>query len=161
MARQVPLRMVIVVVVLVAGAVGGSIWWRQRVPAQAPAVVAETPVVTPQPAPPPEPPKERKETVTLKRGDTLVKALAAAGLEARTAAEIAAALRKAGAELRRLKPGHELEIVWSPAGDPTAVSWQADPWLGYAALARETGWAGERLGATPPGGGEPGARAVE
>ena len=37
--------MVIVVVVLVAGAVGGSIWWRQRVPAQAPAVVAETPVV--------------------------------------------------------------------------------------------------------------------
>ena len=81
--------MVIVVVVLVAGAVGGSIWWRQRVPAQAPAVVAETPVVTPQPAPPPEPPKERKETVTLKRGDTLIKALAAAGLEARTAAEIA------------------------------------------------------------------------
>ena len=141
--------MVIVVVVLVAGAVGGSIWWRQRVPAQAPAVVAETPVVTPQPAPPPEPPKERKETVTLKRGDTLIKALAAAGLEARTAAEIAAALRKAGAELRRLKPGHELEIVWSPAGDPTAVSWQADPWLGYAAVAGETGWTVKRFETTP------------
>src|SRR3989454_7864763 len=160
MNRWMPPRIVLALVVVLMVAVAGSVWWRPRASVQPPAVT-ETPLAAPQPAPPAEPPKERKETVTLKRGDTLIKALAAAGLEARTAAEIAAALRKAGAELRRLKPGHELEIVWSPAGDPTAVSWQADPWLGYAALARETGWAGERLGATPPGGGEPGARAVE
>src|SRR5262249_13010713 len=140
MDRLMPSRIVVVVVVLVMVAVGGSICWRQRAAGPDPTVVAETPVVAPQPAPIPEPPMGRKQTVTLKRGDTLVNALGSAGLEARTAAEIAAAMRKAGAELRRLKPGHELEIVWSPAGDPTSVSWQADPFLGYAAVAGENGW---------------------
>src|SRR5262249_35836660 len=135
MDRLMPSRIVFVVVVLVMVAVGGSIWCRQRAAGPDPTVVAETPVVAPQPAPLPEPPKERKETVTLKRGDTLVKALGSAGLEARTAAEIAAAMRKAGAELRRLKPGHELEIVWSPAGDPTSVSWHARPIPDHAAPA--------------------------
>src|SRR5262249_39439978 len=128
--------------------VAGWFWWRPRASVRAPAVT-ETPLAAPQPAPPAEPPKERKETVTLKRGDTLVKALGAAGLEARTAAEIAAAMKKAGAELRRLKPGHELEIVWSPAGDPTSVSWQADPFLGYAAVAGESGWTVKRFETTP------------
>jgi len=143
-----PSRIVLALVVVLMVAVAGSVWWRPRASVQAPAVT-ETPLAATQPAPPAEPPKERKETVTLKRGDTLVKALGAAGLEARTAAEIAAALRKAGAELRRLKPGHELEIVWSPAGDPTSVSWQADPFLGYAAVAGESGWTVKRFETTP------------
>jgi len=143
-----PPRIVLALVVVLMVAVAGSVWWRPRASVQAPAVT-ETPLAATQPAPPAEPPKERKETVTLKRGDTLVKALGAAGLEARTAAEIAAALRKAGAELRRLKPGHELEIVWSPAGDPTSVSWQADPFLGYAAVAGESGWTVKRFETTP------------
>jgi len=143
-----PSRIVLALVVVLMVAVAGSVWWRPPGSVQAPAVT-ETPLAATQPAPPAEPPKERKETVTLKRGDTLVKALGAAGLEARTAAEIAAALRKAGAELRRLKPGHELEIVWSPAGDPTSVSWQADPFLGYAAVAGESGWTVKRFETTP------------
>src|ERR1043166_4256221 len=147
MNRWMPPRIVLVLVVVLMVAVAGSVWWRPSV--QAPAVVTETPLAATPPAPPAEPPKERKETVTLKRGDTLVKALGAAGLETRTAAEIAAALRKAGAELRRLKPGHELEIVWSPGGDPTSVSWQADPFLGYAAVAGESGWTVKRFETTP------------
>src|SRR5712691_11770439 len=130
MVRPSPFRVAIASIVLAAGVAGGWLWWPRPVAAPEPSVVNATPIVTPQP--PPEPPKERKETVTLKRGDTLVKALANAGLDARAANEIATAMKKAGAELRRLKPGHELEIVWSPAGDPTTVSWQADPLLGYA-----------------------------
>src|SRR5262244_2736075 len=149
MDRLMPPRIVLVVVVLLMVAVGGSIWWRQRAAGPEPTAVVEIPVAASQPAPVPEPPKERKETVTLKRGDTLVKALGAAGLEARTAAEIAAAMKKAGAELRRLKPGQELELVWSPAGDPTSVSWQADPFLGYAAVAGESGWTVKRFETTP------------
>src|SRR5437899_6002860 len=148
MNRWMPPRIVLARGGGLMGAVAGSVWWRPRASVQAPAVT-ETPLAATQPAPPAEPPKERKETVTLKRGDTLVKALGAAGLETRTAAEIAAALRKAGAELRRLKPGHELEIVWSPAGDPTSVSWQADPFLGYAAVAGESGWTVKRFETTP------------
>src|SRR5499433_2047489 len=149
MDRLMPPRIVLVVVVLLMVAVGGSIWWRQRAAGPEPTAVVEIPVAASQPAPLPEPPKERKETVTLRRGDTLVKALINAGIDGRTANEIAAALRKAGAELRRLKPGHELEIVWSPAGDPTSVSWQADPFLGYAAVAGESGWTVKRFETTP------------
>src|SRR2546425_10664345 len=148
MNRWMPPRIVLALVVVLMVAVAGSVWWQPPGSVQARAV-PETPLAATQPTPPAEPPKERKETVTLKRGDTLVKALGAAGLEARTAAEIAAALRKAGAELRRLKPGHELEIVWSPAGDPTSVSWQADPFLGYAAVVGESGWTVKRFATTP------------
>ena len=134
--------------VVVLASIGGSaIWWRRPVVAPAPPAVIEAPVVAAEPTPPP--PAERKETVTLKRGDTLVKALASAGMETRTANEIAMAMKKAGAELRRLKPGHELELVWSPAGDPTAVSWQADAWLGYAAVFSESGWTVTRFETTP------------
>jgi murein DD-endopeptidase MepM/ murein hydrolase activator NlpD len=140
-------RIAIVAVVLGIGVAGGAIWWRRPVMSPPPSTVAEAPVVAPEPTP--APPKERKETVTLKRGDTLVKALANAGVETRAANEIAMAMKKAGAELRRLKPGHELEIVWSPAGDPTAVSWQADPWLGYAAVAGDAGWTVKRFETTP------------
>src|SRR5438034_9912592 len=148
MNRWMPSRIVLALVVVLMVAVAGSVWWRPPGTVQAPAVT-ETPLAATQPGPPAEPPKERKEPVTLKRGDTLVKAPGAAGLEAGTAAEIAAALRKAGAELRRLKPGNELEIVWSPAGDPTSVSWQADPFLGYAAVAGESGWTVKRFETTP------------
>src|SRR5712691_8836222 len=140
-------RIAIVAVVLGIGVAGGAIWWRRPVVSPPPSTVAAAPVVAPEPTP--EPPKERKETVTLKRGDTLVKALANAGVETRAANEIAMAMKKAGAELRRLKPGHELEIVWSPAGDPTTVSWQADAWLGYAAVFGESGWTVTRFETTP------------
>ncbi len=147
MVRPSPFRVAIASIVVAAGIAGGWLWWPRPVAAPPPSVVNATPIVTPQP--PPEPPKERKETVTLKRGDTLVKALASAGLETRAAHEIAMAMKKAGAELRRLKPGHELEIVWSPAGDPTTVSWQADAWLGYAAVFGESGWTVTRFETTP------------
>src|SRR5712692_8484780 len=147
MVRPSPFRVAIASIVLAAGVAGGWLWRPRPAAAPPPSVVNATPIVTPQP--PPEPPKERKETVTLKRGDTLVKALANAGLETRAAHEIAMAMKKAGAELRRLKPGHELEIVWSPAGDPTTVSWQADAWLGYAAVFGESGWTVKRFETTP------------
>src|SRR5262249_57917920 len=139
-------RIALVAAVLVLGASGGALWWwRGPVAPEAPPVVIQNPVVTAEPVP--EPPKERKETVTLRRGDTLVKALMNAGIDGRAANEIAAAMKKAGAELRRLKPGHELEIVWSPAGDPMTVSWQADPFPRYAAVAGGSGGRGARFGA--------------
>jgi len=149
MARLGRARIPIVLTLLViAGATGAFWWWRRpaATPVQ-PVPVSEAPVVTPEA--PPESPKERKETVTLKRGDTLVKALLNAGIDTRAAAEIAAAMKKAGAELRRLKPGQDLEIVWNPAGEPATVSWQPDPWLGYAAVAGESGWAVTRFETKP------------
>jgi murein DD-endopeptidase MepM/ murein hydrolase activator NlpD len=42
-----------------------------------------------------------------------------------------------------------VDITWSPAGDATAVSVQPSPWLGFAAVAGEEGWAVKRLETTP------------
>ena len=57
-----------------------------------------------------------------------------AGVPATTAHEIAATLRKAGADLRRLRPGDTIDITWSPADEATAVTWQESAWRGYAAV---------------------------
>jgi murein DD-endopeptidase MepM/ murein hydrolase activator NlpD len=102
-----------------------------------------------EPAAPPPPPQERLQTVELRRGDNLVGALARAGLPVRRGHEVAAALTKGGADLRRLRPGDDLEITWSATGEPTAVTWQQTPWLGYAAVAGEDGWTVKRLETTP------------
>ena len=113
---------------------------------------AETTASQPPSAPPdqPEPrPGESLQKVTLQRGDTLVSALKRGGLALHTAHEIAAALGKAGAELRRLKPGDTLEIISTAAGDPTSVTWQATPWLGFAAVADESVWKATRFETTP------------
>jgi murein DD-endopeptidase MepM/ murein hydrolase activator NlpD len=92
---------------------------------------------------------DRQETVVVKRGQTFVTAIRAAGVEARPAAEAAAALAEAGADLRRLRAGQTIEITWSASGEPTSVAWQAGPWLGYAAVAGEGGWSAKRFETQP------------
>jgi len=72
-----------------------------------------------------------------------------AGLPAAIGHEVADALSKAGANLRRLRPGDTIDIAWSPADEATSVSWQESPWLGYAAVAGEGGWEGKVLETTP------------
>jgi len=131
------------VVVVALGTTLAIYFWRAVDPAPPPTASDAT-----EPAAP-SPPDERLQRVELRRGDNLVGALARAGLEARRGHEVAAALTKGGADLRRLRPGDGLEITWSPAGEPTAVTWQQTPWLGYAAVAGEDGWTVKRLETTP------------
>ena len=131
------------VVVVALGTTLAIYFWRAVDPAPTPTASDAT-----EPAAP-SPPDERLQRVELRRGDNLVGALARAGLEARRGHEVAAALTKGGADLRRLRPGDGLEITWSPAGEPTAVTWQQTPWLGYAAVAGEDGWTVKRLETTP------------
>ncbi|OLC13913.1 MAG: hypothetical protein AUH29_11715 [Candidatus Rokubacteria bacterium 13_1_40CM_69_27] len=130
-------------VVVALGTTLAIYFWRAVDPAPPPTASDAT-----EPAAP-SPPDERLQRVELRRGDNLVGALARAGLEARRGHEVAAALTKGGADLRRLRPGDGLEITWSPAGEPTAVTWQQTPWLGYAAVAGEDGWTVKRLETTP------------
>jgi len=105
-------------------------------------------VSTPEPEAP-EAQEGRLETVKLRRGDTLVTALRRAGLSLAKANEVAAALQKAGADLRRLRPDDTLEITWSPADEPTAITWEESPWVRHAAVAGEDGWSVKRLETTP------------
>jgi len=141
-------RLVAAVAVLVLAAGGAAMhrWW-PRTP--------DTPVPMP-PAPPapvvaaaPERPTERLQKVEIKRGDTLPRALTRAGLEPHVAGAVTSALARAGLDLKRLMPGEIVEITWSAADEPLAVSVQPSPWLGFAAMADEEGWSVKRLETTP------------
>jgi len=97
--------------------------------------------------PPPSPaepvsfaPTVRTSTVTLRRGDTLLTALARLGFDRRASSEVAEALRSSGADLRKLRANDALEVTWTLEGEPVAVRWEQSPWLGFAAIATDAGW---------------------
>jgi murein DD-endopeptidase MepM/ murein hydrolase activator NlpD len=63
---------------------------------------------------------------------------------------VADALLAHGANLKRLKPRDTLAITWGRGGDPVRIAYEASPWLGFAAIAREGGgWRVERLETRP------------
>jgi murein DD-endopeptidase MepM/ murein hydrolase activator NlpD len=95
------------------------------------------------------PAKIRTEMVEVRRGDTLATLLSREGVDHRTSHHIATALRDSGADLRRVRSSDELEISWTPEGDPIAVRWEPSPWLGFAAIATEAGWEVQRAETQP------------
>jgi murein DD-endopeptidase MepM/ murein hydrolase activator NlpD len=102
-------------------------------------------VAAPPAAPAPEPstavePAVRIETVTLRRGDTLLRALGRLGIDRRASADLVDALRASGADLRRMRAQDELAITWTLAGEPISVRWEPSPWLGFVAVATDAGW---------------------
>jgi murein DD-endopeptidase MepM/ murein hydrolase activator NlpD len=105
----------------------------------APVVTAPSPPPTPAASEPTAPPV-RTETVTLRRGDTLVSALGRLGINRRASTGIADALQAGGADLRRMRARDEVEITWTLEGEPVVVRWEPSPWLGFAAVATEDGW---------------------
>jgi murein DD-endopeptidase MepM/ murein hydrolase activator NlpD len=82
----------------------------------------------------------RVQTIEMRRGDTLVRALAREGVDRTTSQSIADALSDSGVDLRRLHPRHTLEVTWSLDGEPVAVNYVPGPWLGYVAMATDGGW---------------------
>jgi murein DD-endopeptidase MepM/ murein hydrolase activator NlpD len=116
----------------------------------APPSVATAPPADPAPGPAADPSAQvRVESVTLRRGDTLVTALGRAGLDRRASTGIAEALRASGADMRRMRPSDELEITWTLDGEPIALRWEPSPWLGFAVVATDAGWE-VRRGETRP-----------
>jgi murein DD-endopeptidase MepM/ murein hydrolase activator NlpD len=116
----------------------------------APPPVTPGPVVAVAPPPAVAPaPTVRTSTVALRRGDTLVGALARSGLDRRASSDVAAALLASGADLRRLRPDDPVEITWTLEGEPIAVRWVASPWLGFAAVATDAGWEVRRVETRP------------
>lgn len=112
-------------------------------------VVVEWPRPSPPPLPPPVKPIDpvgapapepaRVVTIELEAGDTLVRALARAGVDGGTADRIARRLRAQGADLRRLRPGDTLVVT--RVGDRLAsIAWEASPWLAFTVEASADGW---------------------
>ena len=94
-------------------------------------------------------PTVRTRTVTLRRGDTLLTALARLGFDRRASSEVAEALRSSGADLMKLRANDELEVTWTLEGEAVAVRWEQSPWLGFAAIATDAGWEVRRADTRP------------
>ena len=93
------------------------------------------PAIEPRPAFP-----TRIRGVEVKPGDSLVSALARAGVDARTAGEITARLGRQGAELRKLRPGAALEVTWNFRREPIEVRYAPSPWVRFAAVSAHGSW---------------------
>jgi murein DD-endopeptidase MepM/ murein hydrolase activator NlpD len=125
--------MVVLAVAAVVAAVG-----RARPPA--PPIAAAPPAAPASEPAPADTPAVRTETVTLRRGDTLLMALGRLGIDRRASADLADALRASGADLRRMRAQDELAITWTLDGEPISVRWESSPWLGFVAVATDAGW---------------------
>ena len=132
--------LMLLAVVTLAGAAGAVYISRPRPTpplAKAPLSPAAEPTVAVEPPPAP---RVRTETLTLRRGDTLVSALGRLGIDRQASTDIADALRASGADLRRMRAREDIAITWTLEGEPVAVRWEPSPWLGFVAVATDTGW---------------------
>lgn len=94
------------------------------------------PAIAPRPAFP-----TTTHRVNVKPGDSLVSALARAGLDPRTAGEVTARLGSKGAELRKLRPRAALEVTWNFRREPIEVRYAPSPWVRFAAAPAHGSWA--------------------
>jgi murein DD-endopeptidase MepM/ murein hydrolase activator NlpD len=94
-------------------------------------------------------PAPRVQTIDLRRGDTLVRALQREGIPAKVGHDIASALADEGVNLRKLRPRHGLAVEWTLDGQPRKLRYEPSPWLGYAVLSTEDGWKAERAETRP------------
>jgi murein DD-endopeptidase MepM/ murein hydrolase activator NlpD len=84
-------------------------------------------------------PTETRE-IAVKPGDTLPRVMARGGLDPRMANDLATQFGRTGAELRKLRPGATVEIVWNFRKEPIQVRYEASPWLSFAARPVNGAW---------------------
>jgi len=95
------------------------------------------------PAPPPPTvvqPLLHTEAVAIRRRDTFVAALLRNNVPSVTAHEIAAALRDAGANLRQIRPGDQLELTREESGRLAMVGYRVDPWKRFDVAETDDRW---------------------
>lgn len=97
----------------------------------------------------PEPPPLQTESVELRRRDTLADLLRRSGLPLAETHVLAAGLREAGADLRRMRAGDSLELARDVAGRIVAVAYAPTAWQHFQAVRTESDWRVERTDVTP------------
>ena len=80
------------------------------------------------------------EAVAIRKRDTFVAALLRHDVPSVTAHEIAAALRDAGANLRQIRPGDQLELIREESGRLAMVGYRVDPWKRFDVAETDDGW---------------------
>jgi murein DD-endopeptidase MepM/ murein hydrolase activator NlpD len=78
--------------------------------------------------------------VEMRPGDHLSGLLLREGFDPGAAQEVTRALRRRGANLRKLRSRARVEITLDPRGRPAAFALAVTPWAGFSAVATEAGW---------------------
>lgn len=94
-------------------------------------------------------PPLRTETIALGKRDTLLAALTRHDVPSVEAHRIAAALRDAGANLRQVRPGDEIELSKNEQGKLVALAYAPTPWTRFEVSGGESGWQADRIDIEP------------
>jgi murein DD-endopeptidase MepM/ murein hydrolase activator NlpD len=99
---------------------------------------------TPELTGPAAAPTLKRETLQIRKRDTLAAAMMRNDVPAATAYEIAQALRAAGANLRQIRHGDQLQLSLNPNGRLVALAYAPSPWVRFEVTESEHGWQVER-----------------
>lgn len=104
---------------------------------------------TPEPAPPPAEPALKTETLEIRKRDTLVAALLRHGVSTAHAHQIAAALSAAGANLRQVRVGDQMQLSRDAAGRLLKLAYAPTAWVRFDVTEGDTGWKADRSAVDP------------
>jgi murein DD-endopeptidase MepM/ murein hydrolase activator NlpD len=136
-------------IVGLAGAIGWSIWPSDVTQSGQAEVHALPPAEQADVAATNEPPQLRVETVELGRRDTLADLLKRGGLSLAEAHAVATGLREAGANLRRMRAGDQLQLSRDADERIVGVAYAPSAWRRFQATRVETDWTVERTDVAP------------
>jgi len=102
-----------------------------------PEVSADLPSTAP---PPSAKPLLHSEAVAIRKRDTFIAALLRHDVSSVTAHEVAAALTLAGANLRQIRPGDELQLSRADLGRLVKLGYRVDPWTRFDVAETADGW---------------------
>ena len=117
-----------------------------------PAHAPETPspeVAMPEPAPQVASPTLHTETLEIRKRDTVVAALLRHDVPSATAHEIAGMLRAAGANLRQVRSGDQLELSRDAEGRLVTLAYAPSPWVCFEVTDSGSGWEANRTEVEP------------
>jgi murein DD-endopeptidase MepM/ murein hydrolase activator NlpD len=121
--------------------------WPEPAP-QAPEVAVRASAPSPQPTPSPDAEPDSAspyiETLELRKRDTLVALLLKNKVPRATAHQIIAALRKAGANLRQMRPGDQVQLARDDRGSLVALTYAPSPWARFEVTNSAGGWQADR-----------------
>jgi murein DD-endopeptidase MepM/ murein hydrolase activator NlpD len=125
-----------------------SLAWFNRLASPPETLTQEAAAPEPVPAPVAVPALQT-ETIEIGERDTLASALLRNHVSAAAAHEIAAALRTAGANLRQVRVGDELELARDADGNLVTLAYAPSPWLRFRVGQTDGDWQAERTDIEP------------
>jgi murein DD-endopeptidase MepM/ murein hydrolase activator NlpD len=95
--------------------------------------------------PPVESPGVHTETIEIRKHDTVLAALLRNDVAPATAHEIVGTLRAAGANLRRVRPGDQIQLSRDAEGRLVTLAFAPSPWLRFEVTDSGGGWEADRI----------------